>query len=64
MHEKIPPLSPTPHPKPWKPLYLCEALQKRLWSEPIVYFHSMSSYACVRMEKPQNTPCGIGLMSQ
>ena len=64
MHKKIPPLTPTPHPKPWFLSYLCISLPQSLWCVTIASFHSMSLYASVRTKKLQNTPPRIGLSEE
>ena len=61
MLKKNPPLTPSPRPMPCDPFYICEPLRKCSWFKQVACFHSMSSFACVRMKKPQKSPSWIGL---
>ena len=58
---KSPPHSPQPHLNPTISSYIEEQLLKCLWSEQVACFHLMSSNACVKTKKRQNSPPGIGL---
>ena len=59
---KSPPHSPQPHLNPTISSYIEEQLFKCLWSEQVACFHLMSSNACVKVKKTQNSPTTIGLM--